>query len=164
MNRRYTREQFLELVEKLYAKLPGLALSTDIMIGFPGETDEDFEEVLSLMRTVKFESAFMYYYNVREGTPAAEFPDQVPLELKKERLQKVIDLQLEITGEQMAKRVGSTIKVLADIVSRDDKTELLGKTEQNQRVAFKSSPSIIGKFVNVHLDSLNGNTFKGTLV
>ena len=164
MNRRYTREQFLELVEKLYAKLPGLALSTDIMIGFPGETDEDFEEVLSLMRTVKFESAFMYYYNVREGTPAAEFPDQIPLELKKERLQKVIDLQLEITGEQMAKRVGSTIKVLADIVSRDDKTELLGKTEQNQRVAFKSSPSIIGKFVNVHLDSLNGNTFKGTLV
>lgn len=164
MNRRYTREEYLSLVEKLHAKLPGLALSTDIMLGFPGETEEDFEEVVSLMQEVKFESAFMYYFNPREGTPAAKFEDQIPLEVKKERLQKIIDMQLKITTETMSRRVGGTIKVLCDIISRDNKKELLGKTEQNQRVAFEASPSFIGKFVTVRVDSLNGNTFKGTMM
>ncbi|MBO7612671.1 MAG: TRAM domain-containing protein, partial [Treponema sp.] len=83
---------------------------------------------------------------------------------KKDRLQKIIDLQLKITTDVMQERVGKTITVLADIISRDDKTELLGKTEENERVAFKGSPSLIGHFVKVHLDSLNGNTFRGTLV
>ena len=164
MNRRYTREDYLNLVEKLYSKVPDLCLSTDIMLGFPGETDEDFDEVVSLMKTVKYESAFMYYYNPREGTPAAKFKDQIPVDLKKERLQRIIDMQLEITNEVMSARVGKTIKVLADIISRDNKEELLGKTEQNERVAFKAPPSLIGHFVTVHLDSLNGNTFKGTLI
>jgi tRNA-2-methylthio-N6-dimethylallyladenosine synthase len=134
------------------------------MLGFPGETEEDFDEVVSLMKTVKYESAFMYYYNPREGTPAAKFKDQIPVDLKKERLQRIIDMQLEITNEVMSARVGKTIKVLADIISRDNKEELLGKTEQNERVAFKAPPSLIGHFVTVHLDSLNGNTFKGTLI
>lgn len=164
MNRRYTREAYLELVKKIREKIPGIQLSTDIMLGFPGESEEDFEEAYSLMKEVRYESAFMYYFNPREGTPAAKMDGQIDLETKKDRLQKIIDLQLKITTNVMQKRVGKTITVLADIISRDDKTELLGKTEQNERVAFKGKPSLIGHFVKVHLDSLNGNTFRGTLI
>lgn len=164
MNRRYTREQYLDLVDRLRKAVPDLALTTDIMLGFPGETDEDFEQAVSLMKEVKYNSAFMYYYNPREGTPAATFENQIPVELKKERLQKIIDMQLEITTQVLEKRVGRTVKVLADIISRDSKDEILGKTAQNERVAFKAPQSVIGKFVTVHLDSLNGNTFKGTMV
>lgn len=164
MNRRYTREAYLELVKKIREKIPGIQLSTDIMLGFPGESEEDFEEAYSLMKEVRYESAFMYYFNPREGTPAAKMDGQIDLETKKERLQKIIDLQLKITTDVMQERVGKTITVLADIISRDDKTELLGKTEQNERVAFKGKPSLIGHFVKVHLDSLNGNTFRGTLI
>ncbi len=164
MNRKYTREQYISLVEKLRARIPGLQLTTDIMLGFPGETEEDFEQAVSLMRQVEFESAFMYYYNPREGTPAARMKDQVPLEVKKERLQKVIDLQLGITRKVMQSQTGKKLRVLADIVSRDNARELLGKTEQNERVAFEAPVSLIGKFVEVRIDSLNGNTFKGSLV
>lgn len=164
MNRKYTRDQYISLVEKLRARIPGLQLTTDIMLGFPGETEEDFEQAVSLMRQVEFESAFMYYYNPREGTPAARMKDQVPLEVKKERLQKVIDLQLGITRKVMQSQTGKKFRVLADIVSRDNARELLGKTEQNERVAFEAPVSLIGKFVEVRIDSLNGNTFKGSLV
>ncbi len=164
MNRKNTREEFLDLVKKLRKELPGVQLVTDLMTGFPGETEEQFNDILSLMEEVKFESAFMYYYNPREGTPAATFPDQIDLKIKKERLQKIINLQLKHTTEVMEKRIGETITVLADIVSRDDERELLGKTEQNERVAFKADKNLIGSFVKVRLTALNGNTFKGELV
>ena len=164
MNRRYTREDYLVLVNKIKAAVPDAALTTDIMLGFPGESDEDFEEVLSLMKEVQYESAFMYYYNPREGTPAAVMKDQIPVEVKKARLQKVIDTQLKITSSVMSRYVGRTEKVLADIISRDNPKELLAKTERNERVAFEAPASLIGKFVTVKIESLNGNTFRGTLV
>ena len=116
------------------------------------------------MKQVEYESAFMYYYNPREGTPAAKFENQIPLEIKKERLQKVIDLQLSLTNKVMSGRVGRKVKVLADIVSRDNKSELLGKTSNNERVAFEADPNLIGTFVEVYIDSLNGNTFRGKLI
>ncbi len=164
MNRRYTRDVYLSLVERIRTAIPEVTLSTDIMLGFPGETEADFEQVISLMKDVRFESAFMYYFNPREGTPAATMANQVDLETKKGRLQQVIDLQLEITRSVMSERVGRIEKVLADAVSRNDRGELLGKTSQNERVAFEASRSLIGKFVTVSLDSVNGNTFRGTLV
>ena len=164
MNRRYTREDYLSLVDRLRKKIPDLALTTDIMLGFPGETDEDFEEAVSLMKEVRYNSAFMYYFNPREGTPAAKFEGQIPMEVKKARLQKIIDLQLGITSEVLEKRVGKTVEVLVDIISRDNKNEMLGKTSQNERVAFAAPQSLIGKFVKVRLESLSGNTFRGVLV
>lgn len=160
MNRRYTREQYLALVEKIKAKIPDVSLTTDLMMGFPGETEEDVQQTLDLMKTVKYESAMMYYYNPREGTPAAKM-EQIPVDIKKERLQRIIDLQLEHTHEQMSKRVGKTVKVLVEGVSRDDKSELLGQTEQHEKIAFKADKSIIGTFVQIKIISLNGNTFKG---
>ena len=162
MNRRYTREQYLSLVERIKARIPEVSLTTDIMMGFPGETEADVEDTLDLMRRVKYESAMMYYYNPREGTPAAKM-EQLPVEVRKERLQRVIDLQLEHTHEQMSKRVGSTVMVLVEGVSRDDKTELLGQTEQHEKIAFKAEKSLIGSFVNVKITELSGNTFRGEL-
>ncbi len=164
MNRKNTREEFIELASKLRAAVPDVQLVTDLMVGFPGETEEQFEDVLSLMEEVKFESAFMYYYNPREGTPAAGYDNQVDVKIKKERLQKVIDLQLSHTEQVMKKRIGECVEVLADIVSRDDESELLGKTSQNERVAFKADKKLIGSFVNVRLTALSGNTFKGELI
>ena len=90
--------------------------------------------------------------------------NQIPVELKKERLQRVIDLQLQITSEEMKKRIGKTVKVLVENVSRDNKSELLGKTEQDERVAFAADKNLIGSFAMVHIDSLSGNTFRGTLI
>ena len=157
MNRRYTREQYLALVEKIKARIPEVSLTTDIMMGFPGETEVDVEDTLDLMRQVKYESAMMYFYNPREGTPAAKL-EQIPVEIRKERLQRVIDLQLEHTHEQMSKRVGSTVMVLVEGVSRDDKTEL-----QHEKIAFKADKSKIGSFVNVKITELSGNTFRGVM-
>ncbi|MBR5097473.1 MAG: tRNA (N6-isopentenyl adenosine(37)-C2)-methylthiotransferase MiaB [Treponema sp.] len=164
MNRKYTREHYLELVQKIRAAVPGISLTTDIMIGFPGETEEDFEAAYSLMKEVGYEDAFMYYYNPREGTPAAKWPDQIPLDTKKERLQKIIDLQLTITQAEMEKEVGKTITVLADKTTLENPNELLGKTERDERVAFAADKKLIGSFVRVRLTSLNGHTFKGELV
>ena len=164
MNRKNTREDFIELVKKLRRELPEVEIITDLMVGFPGETEEQFEDILSFMEEIKFESAFMYYYNPREGTPAAKFEGQIDLAVKKERLKKVIDLQLKHTTEVMSRRIGKTATVLADIVSRDDENELLGKTQQNERVAFKAPKNLIGSFVRVRLVGLNGNTFKGEII
>lgn len=164
MNRRYTREQYLKLVAKIKKAIPDVSLTTDLMMGFPGETEEDVEEVLSLMKEIRYENAFMYYYNPREGTPATKMEGQIPEKVKKDRLQRVIDLQLKITAEEMQKRVGTVAKVLVESVSRDNKDELLGKTEQDERVAFKAEKSLIGSFVRVKIEALSGNTFKGALL
>ena len=153
----------LETLKKIREKISDVSLTTDIMLGFPGETEEDVEEALSLLREVKYESAFMYYYNPREGTPAASMPNQIDMAEKKRRLQKIIDTQLLINQEAMKKRVGTTAKVLVEAVSRDSDAELLGKIEQDERVVFAGDKSLIGQFVTVHLDSLNGSTFRGTL-
>lgn len=163
MNRCYTREHYLELVNKIKAKIPDVSLTTDIMMGFPGETEEDVELTLDLMRQVKYESAMMYYYNPRSGTPAAKW-EQIPEEERKARLQRVIDLQLEHTHEQMNKRVGRTVTVLVEKVSRDNKDELLGQTEQHEKIAFKAPKSYIGTFAQVRITELSGNTFRGEMV
>ncbi|MCQ2591798.1 MAG: tRNA (N6-isopentenyl adenosine(37)-C2)-methylthiotransferase MiaB [Treponema sp.] len=164
MNRRYTREEYIQRIEMIRKQIPDVSLTTDLMMGFPGETEEDVEATLDLMKEIRYENAFMYYYNPREGTPATKMEGQLSDKVKKDRLQKIIDLQLKITAEEMEKRVGKTVKVLAEGVSRDNAEELLGKTEQDEKVAFKASKSLIGKFCQVKIESLSGNTFRGQLV
>ncbi len=163
MNRQYTREQYLDLVKRIKSKIPDVSLTTDIMMGFPTETEEDVELTLDLMNQVRFESACMYYYNPREGTPAAKW-EQIPENVRKERLQRVIDLQMVHTDEQMKKRVGQTAKVLVEGVTRDNKNELLGKTAQDEKVSFAADKSLIGTFIYVKILALNGHTFKGEIV
>jgi len=116
------------------------------------------------MERVRYQAAYMYYYNPREGTPAAKYPDQIPLDTKKSRLQRIIDMQLVITREETAKRLGQTVTVLAESVSRDNKAELLGKTAQDERVVFAAPDSACGTFVQVQLLELTGNTIRGKVV
>src|SRR5699024_9635684 len=107
MNRGYSREYYLELVGKIRESVPGISLTTDLIVGFPGETEDDFEETLSLVKEVGFDSAFTFIYSPREGTPAAKFPNQIPEELKKERIYRLIEVQNEITKQNMEALVGT---------------------------------------------------------
>ncbi len=160
MNRRYTRAYYLELVAKLRARVPGISLSTDILIGFPGETEEQLEETLSLMREVEFSYAFMYHYNPREGTVAASMPGRIPDDIKRERLSRVIALQKEITHKLMAERVGAVDEVLIEDVSKKSSSELLGRTQRDEMVVFPGPAARVGGFARVKLLSLSGNTFR----
>ena len=161
MNRKYDREGYLRLVDRLRNRIPSISLTTDILIGFPGETEEDFQATIELMETVRFDDAFTYYYNPREGTEAYKLQDNVPLKLKLERLQIVIDLQRRIGRENKKERIGSKVKVLVEEVSKMKSTELLGRTERDEMVVLPGPPDWIGTFREVELLSLKGNTFKG---
>lgn len=164
MNRKYSREHYLMLAQKIRRALPDASLSTDILIGFPGETEADFNDTVNLMKEVSFEMAFMYYYNPREGTAAFSFENQIDEMIKKERLARIIDMQLSVTHCAMEKRLGQTVQVLVSSVSRDNEAELLGRTEQDERIVFSgTSANAIGQFVNVHISGLKGNTYRGEI-
>jgi tRNA-2-methylthio-N6-dimethylallyladenosine synthase len=161
MNRKYTRERYLELVAEIREAMPNISLSTDILIGFPGETDEDFSEVLSLMKEVKFLYSYMYHYNPREGTEAYKLPNRIPDEIKQKRLSQVIELQKDHTLELLKARIGSEEKILVEGISRKHADELIGRTARDEKVVFPGDISLIGSFVQTEIVSLKGNTFKG---
>jgi tRNA-2-methylthio-N6-dimethylallyladenosine synthase len=161
MNRRYTVRGYLQLVEKLKNALPGLTLTTDILVGFPGESEADIAELLSLMDEVRFQTAFMYHYNVREGTAAARLPGRIPDGVKRERLSRVIELQGRHTLECLRPRLGKTVTALVDGVSRRSPDEFLCRTEHDEQAVVPASSAIHkGAFLEITLDSLSGNTFR----
>ncbi|WP_010263233.1 tRNA (N6-isopentenyl adenosine(37)-C2)-methylthiotransferase MiaB [Treponema primitia] len=160
MNRRYTRERYLELVDEIRQAMPDISLSTDFLVGFPGETEEDLELTLDLMERVKFHYAYMYHYNPREGTAAYDFPGRVGEELKRNRLARVIALQKKHTQELLKRRVGSRETILIEGISRKNADELIGRTERDEMVAVPGTTSAIGSFAQVSLSSLRGNTFR----
>ncbi|MDR2743397.1 MAG: tRNA (N6-isopentenyl adenosine(37)-C2)-methylthiotransferase MiaB [Treponema sp.] len=160
MNRRYTRESYLSLAAEIRKAMPDVSLSTDILVGFPGETEADLEETLSLMEEVRFLYAYMYHYNPREGTAAYELPGRIPEEVKRERLARVIALQKKHTRELLKNRIGIKEKVLIEGISRKNADELITRTEKDEMVAVPGSPSMIGSFARVTLSSLRGNTFR----
>lgn len=162
MNRKYTREDYLRIVERMRTHIDAPAITSDIMIGFPGETEQDFKATLDLMRAVEFDDAFMYYFNPRAGTPAAEFDQQVPHQTKLDRLSEVIALQREITHARKLKRVGKVEQVLVESVSKKNPRELLGRSERDHMVVFPGSEDLIGQFVRVQIESMTGNTLKGS--
>ena len=166
MNRRYTVEHYLSKVELLRKKIPNVAITSDILIGFPGETDEDVELTLRLMREVKFDNAFMYHYNPREGTPAYALPNRIDEKVKIDRLQRIIDLQLEITKEKMLAKVGSDAMLLVESSSRNNKDELFGHTEHAEMAVIESGEqrSLIGNFAHVKINELKGKTFRCSLI
>ena len=163
MNRCYTKEYYLSLVSRIRRQMPEIALSTDLLVGFPGETEADMEETLQLIREVGFEDAFTYFFNPRTGTKAAEMKGQLSEEVKKERLGRVIELQREISVREKTKRLGKTVTVLAEEVSKKNGFEILGRTEQNSMVVFPGKSGIIGSFVRVKLLSLSGTTYRGQI-
>jgi tRNA-2-methylthio-N6-dimethylallyladenosine synthase len=161
MNRRYTRERYLDLVAEIREALPGISLSTDILIGFPGETGEDLEQTLELMERVKFLYAYMYHYNPREGTAAFDLPGRIDEEVKRDRLSRVIALQKRHTLALLKERIGSREKVLIEGISRKNADELITRTEKDEMVVVPGTPSMIGLFAELTLCSLRGNTFRG---
>jgi tRNA-2-methylthio-N6-dimethylallyladenosine synthase len=160
MNRRYTRDSYLGLVDRMRAAVPGLSLSSDILVGFPGETEEDLELTLDLMGRVGFSYSYMYHFNPRDGTPAASMPGRIQDRVKRERLARVIELQKALTRSLMESRVGAVEEVLVEGISRRKRSEVLARTQRDEMVVFPAPPSRVGGFAKVRLLSLSGNTFK----
>jgi len=160
MNRGYTREHYLSLVKEIRSAMPEISLSTDILVGFPGEQEEDLEATLALMEEVRFLYAYMYHYNPREGTAAYDLPDRVSEETKRERLSRVITLQKRHTSALLKKRIGSREIVLIEGISRKNADELVTRTERDEMVVAPGPASMIGSFSWLTLSSLRGNTFR----
>ncbi|GHV60596.1 tRNA-2-methylthio-N(6)-dimethylallyladenosine synthase [Spirochaetia bacterium] len=160
MNRRYTREIYLQIAAELRSAMPGITLSTDILVGFPGETEADLEETLTLMKEVKFLYAYMYHYNPREGTAAYALPGRIDEKVKRERLARVIALQKQHTQELLKSRLGSRETVLIEGISRKNADELISRTERDEMAVVPGKASMIGSFAELTLSGLRGNTFR----
>ena len=160
MNRGYTARGFLELVRDIRAAMPGITLSTDILVGFPGETEDDVKQTLHLMEEIKFIYSYMYHFNPREGTKAFELPNRIGEEVKKERLARVIALQKKHTAQLLKDRIGSTETVLVEGISRKNADELITRTEKDEMAAVPGPMSMIGSFGKLVLSNLKGNTFR----
>jgi tRNA-2-methylthio-N6-dimethylallyladenosine synthase len=160
MNRGYTAQRFFDLVREIRAAMPGITLSTDILVGFPGETEDDLEQTLNLMEEVKFLYAYMYHFNPREGTKAFDLPDRIGEDVKRQRLSRVIALQKKHTAQLLKSRIGSTEVVLVEGISRKNADELITRTEKDEMAAVPGHKSMIGSFAKLTLSSLKGNTFR----
>lgn len=164
MNRRYTREDYLKLVEKLRTAMPDLSLTTDLIIGFPGETPEDAAETASLVEEVGFDNAFTFIYSKRTGTPAASMPDQVSEEQVTACFNKVLAVVQETARKQVARFEGQDTEVLVEEINTQDEEYVTGRMSNNTLVHFKGDSSLIGKIVKVHLDESKGFYYLGTLI
>lgn len=161
MNRRYTRQHYLELVRQLRAVCPEIGLTSDIIVGFPGETLEQFEDTLSLVDAVRFDAAYTFIFSPRTGTRAAEMPDDTPYSEKSARIQRLIDWQQAISLEILQAQVGRRETVLVDSVSTRDANAVGGKTPRGHMVNFPGNAELIGKFVEVEITSAGRNTLRG---
>ena len=164
MNRKYTREKYLERVALLREKIPDISLTTDLIVGYPGETQEEFEDTCSLVQQVGYDSAFTFIYSPRVGTRAADMPDQIPEQVSSSRIQKLIAIQKEITRERYAKYIGQVHNVLVDEVSKRDETQMAGKNDYNITVNFPGMRELIGQIVRVRIVSAGESTLRGELV
>lgn len=164
MNRKYTRESYLELVDKIKKAIPNVTLTTDIIVGFPNETDEQFEETMTLMEEVGFEAAYTFIYSPREGTPAAVQEDNVSMETKKQRLYRLNELVNNQSAESMKAYKNKVVKVLVEGESKRDPDVLSGYTEKNKVVNFKGPKSIIGQLVDVKITETRTWSLNGEMV
>lgn len=164
MNRHYDREKYLSLVRRLRAVRPDIGLTTDVIVGFPGETEAQFEDTLSLVREVRYDAAYTFIYSPRAGTRAAEMDDPVSMEEKTERIQRLIALQQSITSEVLASQIGQIQPVLVDSVSTRSEQTIGGKTPRAHMVNFPGSAERIGQTVPVRITSAGKNTLRGEAV
>lgn len=160
MKRGYTYEKYVKMIEYLRKRMPDASISTDIIVGFPTETEEDFKDTLRLVEEVRFDFSYMFIFNPKKGTPAAEMEGQVPEEIKVERIQRLIELQHSISKESNQRDVGKEFEVLVEEKGKQE-NQLLGRTQYNKIVAFEGKEDLIGKFINVKTTSLSGNTLIG---
>ena len=169
MNRRYTREQYLELVSRLRSAMPDLALSTDVIVGFPGEEEEDFLQTLSLVREAAFSSAFTFIYSKRPGTPAAQIVDPTPHEVIQDRFDRLAEQVAQQAHDANQKELGGSVLALVEGSSKRDDAVLVGHSEKNQTVHFSAPEgvdpsSLVGRICEVHVDEARTWYLRGTMV
>ena len=151
MNRKYTKEQYLALVDKMKTRIPDIVLSTDIIVGFPDETEEDFEDTLDVVRKVNYEQVYMFIYSRREGTVADKMENQIPEEIKHQRFDRLKELFDSRVSENNQKYIGTTQRILVDGYSKNDKETLTGRTDTNKVVNFKGNEELIGKMIDIKI-------------
>ena len=164
MNRRYTREQYMDIVDRARALMPDLGITTDIIMGFPGETDADFADTVDLVKRVGFDSAFTYLYSIRTGTPAAKFEDQVADEVKHERITELLKVLTPIVEARMRSFEGKNVEILVEDFSKKSKEILMGRTRNNLTVTFEGPPELIGKLVDVKITNPRQFSLHGAFV
>jgi len=163
MNRRYTKESYLELAEKIKRAMPDISLTTDIIVGYPGETEEDFQETLDVVRKVRYDSAFTFIYSKRTGTPAAEMENQIPDQVAHERFNRLLKEVQDISREECSKWEGRIMEVLVEEVNEQNPEMVTGKLSNNLTVHLKGDASLIGKLVPVYLKECCGFYYIGEL-
>ena len=161
MNRVYTAEAYKDLVKRIRAAMPEVSLTTDLIVGFPGETEEDFEELLAFLKEIRYDAAYTFIYSKRSGTPAAEMENQVPEDVKKARLQKLMEVQNEISLEINKSLQGKTMEVMVEGPSKNDETVWMGHTRSNKIVLFPHGAEKEGDFVQVKITSPQTWVLKG---
>ena len=161
MNRTYNRKEYLNLIDKIRHYLPDCSISTDIIVGFPGETDAEFEETLDLMNLVGFSQAYMFKYSSRPGTKAAEYSDQIDADIKQCRLEKVINLQKKLTLQVNQKNIGKVLDVLIEKESKKSSEQWAGRTEGNTWVVFDKTTENIKDTVSVLIQDAQGVSLLG---
>lgn len=164
MNRRYDREKYIDIINKLKLACPDIAITTDIIVGFPGETEEEFEDTLSLVEYVKYDSAFTFIYSPREGTPAAGFSDQIPYDIKHERFERLNEVINKYSLEKNERLSDKTVKVLIDGSSRKDDKSYSGRTDGFKLVNVSSGRDITGQLVDVRITECKTFSIDGVLV
>ena len=160
MNRHYTKEQYLELAERIRKAVPDISLTTDIIVGFPGETKEDVDETIDVIRRVKYDNAFTFIYSKRTGTPAAAM-EQVPEEQVREQFDRVLKTVQETAREQVSRYQGQIADVLVEEINENDRSMVTGRMSNNTLVHFQGDASLVGKIVNVSLDECHGFYYTG---
>lgn len=163
MNRRYDKEKYLDLVERIRSRILDISLTTDIIVGFPGETEEDFEETLDVVRKVGYDSAFTFIYSKRTGTPAAKMSDQIPEDVIKDRFDRLLALVKEKAYERCARFEGRVMPVLVESLNAQDPALVSGRLDSNLTVHFKGGMELIGKIVDVRLNECKGFYYLGEL-
>lgn len=164
MNRRYTKEQYLKLVRKIKTAIPDISLTTDIIVGFPGETEEDFLETMDVVKQVRYDSAFTFIYSKRTGTPASVMENQIPEDVVKDRFDRLLNEVQKISAEVCSVHTGTTQSVLVESKNDHDESLVTGRMSNNLLVHFKGDESLIGKIVNVHLNECKGFYYLGDMV
>ena len=161
MNRRYTREHYLQRVAALRSAMPDIGLTTDLIVAFPGETEQEFMDTVSLVEEVRYDSAYTFIYSPRKGTRAADMPGRIDPAVASERIERLIAAQERITGEVLASMKGQTVRVLVEGASRRRAAQLTGKSGRNINVNFDGSKDDVGTFVNVRITGAGSNTLRG---
>jgi tRNA-2-methylthio-N6-dimethylallyladenosine synthase len=164
MNRHYDKEHYLKLVEKIRAAVPDIAITTDIIVGFPGETEEDFEETMDVVRKVRYDSAFTFIYSKRTGTPAASMEDQIPEEVIKQRFDRLLKEVQQIASEKAAVLTGKVLPVLVEGINEQDASLVTGRLSNNSVVHLPGDASMIGTIQNVCLKECKGFYYIGEAV